>query len=96
MAVVINIKNASISQKNHLVLSNVNISISTGEMVYLIGKTGTGKSSLLKTLYADLELAEGEINIVGYDLQKLKKKEIETASRRIPKLEKLRQHRPRL
>ena len=83
MSELVSFSNAKISQKDHLVLSDVNLSIKTGEMVYLIGKTGTGKSSLLRTLYADLDLTDGEASIVGYDLKKLKKREIPFLRRKL-------------
>ena len=57
---IIQLENVSIFQKHNLVLNNVNITIDKGEFVYLLGKTGSGKSSLLKTLYADLDLVEGQ------------------------------------
>src|SRR5581483_7970064 len=59
-----------------LILSDVNITINKGEFVYLVGKTGTGKSSLLKTLYGDLELTSGEGTVVGFDLRKLDWKQV--------------------
>jgi len=83
MSEIISLINAKISQKGHPVLSEVNISINTGEMVYLIGKTGTGKSSLLRTLYADLDITDGEASIVGYDLKKLKKHDIPFLRRKL-------------
>ncbi|MEO9070513.1 MAG: ATP-binding cassette domain-containing protein, partial [Ginsengibacter sp.] len=58
-------------QGGSLILSDVNIEVHRAEFVYLVGKTGTGKSSLLKTLYADLDLTEGDGSVVGYDLRKL-------------------------
>ncbi len=73
---VVNIKNASIYQDNHLVLSDVNFSVEEGEMVYLVGKTGSGKSSLLKTLYADLTLKKGMADICNFQLDSIKGKEI--------------------
>lgn len=68
---IIELRNVNIYQGKNLVLSDVNISLDKGEFVYLVGKTGTGKSSLLKTLYGDLELAEGEGWVVGHKLNDL-------------------------
>lgn len=68
---IIELRNVNIYQGKSMVLENVNISLDKGEFVYLVGKTGTGKSSLLKTLYGDLELKEGEGWVVGHDLRQL-------------------------
>lgn len=68
---IVELKNVSIYQGDSLILSDVNIVVSRGEFVYLVGKTGTGKSSLLKTLYGDLDFKEGEANVVGFDLSTL-------------------------
>jgi cell division transport system ATP-binding protein len=68
---IIELKNVNIYQGQSLILSDVNISIDKGEFVYLVGKTGTGKSSLLKTLYGDLELTSGEGWVAGHDLKTL-------------------------
>ena len=68
---IVELKNVNIYQGDSLVLSDVNISVDKGEFVYLVGKTGTGKSSLLKTLYGDLELREGEGWVVGHELKGL-------------------------
>ncbi len=75
-ASILSLKEAHIHQGQHLVLHDVNIEINEGQFVYLIGQTGSGKSSLLKTLYGDLPLKKGTGSIVGYDLNKLKEKEI--------------------
>ena len=69
---VITLRDAKIVQKNFTVLSNVNLSIKKGKFNYLIGKTGSGKSSLLKVLYGHIPLSEGEGVVVGFDLTKLK------------------------
>ncbi|WP_027138678.1 cell division ATP-binding protein FtsE [Gaetbulibacter saemankumensis] len=77
------LKDASIFQGDNLVLSDINIEINKGEFVYLIGKTGTGKSSFMKTLYGDLPLTKGEGNIVDYDLKQLKEKDIPFLRRKL-------------
>ncbi len=68
---IIELKNVNIYQSQSLILGNVNISVEKGEFVDLVGKTGTGQSSLLKVLYGDLELTEGEGWVVGYNLRDL-------------------------
>jgi cell division transport system ATP-binding protein len=68
---IIEIRNANIYQGDNLILQDVNLTVNKGEFVYLVGKTGTGKSSLLKTLYGELPLKEGQATVVGYDLRKL-------------------------
>ncbi|TYA86789.1 cell division ATP-binding protein FtsE [Seonamhaeicola marinus] len=80
---ILQLQNASIYQKDNLVLSNVNVEINKGEFVYLIGKTGTGKSSFMKTLYGDLPLKEGDGSIVEYDLKTLKEKDIPFLRRKL-------------
>lgn len=70
-------------QQGELILSDVNFDINAGEFVYLIGRVGSGKSSLLKTLYADLQLIEGEGYVSGFDLRKLKRRDIPMLRRRI-------------
>jgi cell division transport system ATP-binding protein len=80
---VINIIQGRVEQKKVTVLQDVNVTISSKEFVYLIGKTGSGKSSFLKTLYADLRLVDGEGEVVGFDLNKLKKREIPLLRRKI-------------
>ncbi|MDG1226633.1 MAG: ATP-binding cassette domain-containing protein [Polaribacter sp.] len=80
---VLHLENADIYQRDNLVLSKVNLSIQKGAFYYLIGKTGSGKSSLMKTLYGDLKLQRGIGNIVGFDLKKLKEKEIPFLRRKI-------------
>jgi len=68
---VLSINNANIYQGESLILSDVNITVSRSEFVYLVGKTGTGKSSLLKTLYGELPLKTGTANVAGFDLKDL-------------------------
>jgi cell division transport system ATP-binding protein len=74
---------ASIFQRENLILSNVNLDIKKGDFNYIIGKTGSGKSSLMKTLYGDLPLTVGTGSIVDFDLLKLKEKEIPYLRRKI-------------
>jgi cell division transport system ATP-binding protein len=77
------LEKVSIFQQHNLVLSKVSFYISKGEMVYLLGKTGSGKSSLLKTLYSDLPLNEGEAFIAGYNLASIRRKEIPYLRRKL-------------
>lgn len=80
---VLSLKNVSIAQEGRIILSNVNLEVKHGEFIYIIGKTGTGKSSFMKALYADLPLAEGEGTIVDFDLATLKDDEIPFLRRKI-------------
>ncbi len=74
--IVVSIQNANIYQGDSLILSNVNFTINKGEFVYLVGKTGTGKSSLLKTLYGELTLRHGNGSVVGFDLRTMDWKKV--------------------
>jgi len=80
---ILSLQNAQIFQRENLVLSDVNLTINKGEFVYLIGKTGSGKSSLMKTLYGDLPLEQGKGAIVDFNLKTLKEKEIPHLRRKI-------------
>lgn len=73
---IVQLSDVNIYQGSSLILSDVNITVNRGEFVYLIGKTGTGKSSLLKTLYGDLSLREGSGQVVGFDLKKMDWKKV--------------------
>ena len=82
---IVHLENLNILQKDKLILSNVNLSINKGEFVYLIGKTGIGKSSLLRILYADLKIKKdgGEAHILGINLNKIKEKKIPYLRRKL-------------
>ena len=80
---VLKLQEVSISQNNNLILKEVNIDVKEGEFVYLIGKTGSGKSSLLKTLYGDLKLTNGSGSIVNMDLKKMKENDIPFLRRKL-------------
>jgi cell division transport system ATP-binding protein len=80
---IVSLKNVSIYQEKNMVLQNVNLEVERGDFIYIIGKTGSGKSSLMKTLYADLPLTDGEGEIVEYNLRTLKEKDIPYLRRKI-------------
>lgn len=80
---IIRLKKAQIYQNNHLILKDVSFEVKRDEFIYLIGKTGSGKSSLLKTLYGDLKLTSGDGTIVGFDLKKIKENDIPFLRRKI-------------
>lgn len=73
---LVSLKNVNIYQGQNLILQDVNITVNKGEFVYLVGKTGTGKSSLLKTLYGGLPLKEGEGTVVGFNLKEMNWKKV--------------------
>ena len=80
---VLSLKNVTIYQDKNPVLTDVNIEVQKGEFIYLIGRTGSGKSSFLKTLYADLALTTGEGSVVDYNLATLKESEIPYLRRKL-------------
>ena len=80
---VLFLRNVTIYQEKKVILSDVNLEVNHGEFIYIIGKTGSGKSSLMKTLYADLPLTDGQATIVDYDLATLKEANIPFLRRKI-------------
>src|SRR6201990_3002950 len=74
--VVIELRRANIYQGDSLILQDVDLAVHKGEFVYLVGKTGTGKSSLLKTLYGDLRLKEGDATVAGFNLKEMDWKKV--------------------
>jgi cell division transport system ATP-binding protein len=80
---VVRVSEVSIFQDNHAVLSDVNFEIEKGEFVYLVGRTGSGKSSLLKTLYADLTLRLGDIQIAGHHIRGIKPSDVPMLRRKL-------------
>lgn len=80
---IIEISKANIYQGNNLVLNDVNLTVKEGEFVYLVGRTGTGKSSLLKTLYGELPLTEGDAQVAGFQLKGMHWKQVPYLRRRL-------------
>ncbi|MCI5977801.1 MAG: ATP-binding cassette domain-containing protein [Bacteroidales bacterium] len=80
---LIEYKNVEVRRKEHLVLENVTFSIDSGELVYLVGRVGSGKSSLLKTMYAEVPIESGEANVLGYDLNTIRRRDIPFLRRRL-------------
>ncbi len=83
MSAVISIKNGAVFQHDRRILSDINLDINEGDFVYLIGRSGSGKSSLLKTLYADIPAKDGHFSIAGFDLIDIKRKDIPMLRRKI-------------
>lgn len=77
------LRNVTIYQEDKVILSNINLEVNKGDFIYIIGKTGSGKSSFMKTLYADLPLKEGQASIVDYDLAGLKDDDIPYLRRKL-------------
>ena len=80
---VVVFENASIFQEDHLVMSGVNFALARGEFVFLIGRVGSGKSSLIKTITAELPLKEGTVSVVGFQLETLRSKQIPLLRRKL-------------
>lgn len=80
---LIEYNNVEVRRKEHLVLENVTFSIDKGELVYLVGRVGSGKSSLLKTMYAEVPIEAGEANVLGYDLNTIRRRDIPFLRRRL-------------
>ena len=82
-APILQLKDVAVYQNNNLILSNINLAIGKGELVYLIGKTGSGKSSLIKLLYGDLPLTQGQGKVGGFNLKKLNEDKIPLLRRKL-------------
>lgn len=80
---IIELKSCQIMQQDHLVLSDVNLKVDKGEFVYLVGRVGSGKTSLIRTLNAQLPLADGEGHVAGFNLRTIKKREIPQLRRKL-------------
>lgn len=80
---VVRVSDAHIFQDNNTVLRDINFNIDKGEFIFLVGRTGSGKSSLLKTLYADLDLRLGDINVAGFDIRGIKDSQIHKLRRKL-------------
>lgn len=83
MSDIIHYENVAIHQAEQIVLHDINLSVGEGEFVYLLGRVGTGKSSLMKTLYGELPIASGNARVLEYDLAKLKRKQIPYLRRKL-------------
>ena len=83
MGKLIEYKNVEIHQADQIVLHDVNLSVGEGEMIYLLGKVGSGKSSLMKTLYGALPIAAGEANVLGYDITSIRRRKLPYLRRRL-------------
>jgi cell division transport system ATP-binding protein len=81
--IVVSLQDAIVKNENQVVLTHINFKVINGDFIFLIGKTGTGKSSLLKVLYGDLPLSDGNGSILGYDLVKLKDRDIPYLRRKL-------------
>src|SRR6185312_5192844 len=80
---VVSVREASIIQEHNVVLTNVSFNIDKGEFLFIVGRTGSGKSSLLKTLYADLPSRQGEINVGGFNIHNIKSNQVPMLRRKV-------------
>ena len=80
---IILLEGVNLHQDERLIFDNINLSVSTGDFIYLVGETGSGKSSLVKSLYAEIKVSTGNISVAGYDLNKIEKKEIPSLRRNL-------------
>ena len=80
---VVSVKDASILQDQNTVLNGVSFNIDKGEFLFIVGRTGSGKSSLLKTLYADLPLRMGEVTVAGYNIHNIKSSQVPLLRRKV-------------
>jgi len=83
MAVLIDYKNVEVRQAEQIVLHDVNLHVENGEMIYLLGKVGSGKSSLMKTLYGALPVASGEAHVLEYDMTRIRRRKLPYLRRRL-------------
>ena len=83
MSKIIQYKNVSVNQSEQIVLHDVNLEIGEGEFVYLLGRVGSGKSSLMKTMYGELPITSGEAQILDYDISKLRRKQVPYLRRKL-------------
>jgi cell division transport system ATP-binding protein len=83
MSLLIQYKDVEICQDEQIVLQNIDLEVSSGEMIYLLGRVGSGKSSLMKTLYAELEVTGTTAEVLGYDMLKIKRKDIPFLRRKV-------------
>lgn len=83
MEVLIHYQGVDISRQENIILKNVELELRKGEFLYIIGKVGSGKSSLLKTMYADVSIDKGVANVLGYDLNHLKRKQVPLLRRKM-------------
>ena len=83
MAELIEYKGVEIHQADQIVLRDVNLHVESGEMIYLLGKVGSGKSSLMKTFYGALPIAAGEAQVLGYDMTRIKRRQLPYLRRRM-------------